>query len=103
MAPELIQITVASAPPYSSVAHDPSWFAEASPVAIGNTSATLYDRYDAGEEVLRMAYLQQGALQFSFSLRVASARASVAVDPAEINADMARHLGMLQGFHLTTN
>lgn len=103
-APELIQITVASAPPYGSVANDPSWGAEPSPVMIGTTQATLYYHGDpTGEEVLRMAYLQQGALQFSFSLRVASDKAPVAVDPAKVTRDMALYLGMLQRFHLTTS
>jgi hypothetical protein len=104
MAPELIQITVVSAPPYSSVVGDPSWGAETGPVAIGNTQATLYDRGDpTGEEVLRTAELQQGALQFSFYLRVASDRASVAVDPAKVNRDASLYLGMLCGFQLTTS
>jgi hypothetical protein len=104
-APELIQITVVSAPPYSTVANDSNFVAEASPVAIGNTSATLYDRHFAGEgvEVLRIAYVQQGTLQFSFNLHLQLENYTESVlDPAEVNRDTALYLGMLQGFHLAT-
>jgi hypothetical protein len=104
-APELIQISVVSAPPYSTVPPDPNWVAEASPVAIGNTSAILYDRHfvTAGVEVLRIANLQQGTLQFSFELHLQLENYTESVlDPAEVNRDTALYLGMLQGFHLTT-
>ena len=104
MEPELIEITVVSAPPYISVAGDGDWFAETTPVAIGNTQSTLYDRNDSMDlGVDRMAEVQHGALQFAFSLHVASASASVDVAPTEVNRDTSLYLGMLRGFLLTTN
>ena len=103
MEPALIEVTVVSSPPYVTVAKDPSWIAEASPVAIGNTSSTLYDRYASGQEVDRIAELMSGALQFTFTLRVATASASADLNPAEVSRDTSLYLGMMQGFRLTTN
>ncbi len=99
--PELIQITVMTAPPYTTVAGNPSWFAEASPVSIGGTPSTLYDRYNSGEEVSLSAGLMHGALQFTFNLNVMFVNYSVELDPAEVNRDTSLYLGMMQGFSLT--
>jgi hypothetical protein len=104
MAPELIEITVVSAAPYISVAGDANWIPEADTVTIGNTQSTLYDRMSpSGEELDRIAEVRHGALQFAFNLHVASASASMNLDPAKVNSDTSLYLAMMQGFQLTTN
>jgi hypothetical protein len=106
MEPELIEITVVSAPPYTAMAYDGNWFAETTPVAIGNMQATLYDRTDWTDgsfELLRSAQVQDGTLQLGFLLHVMPNSAYINPPTEKVDRDTSLYLGMLQGFHLTTN
>jgi hypothetical protein len=97
-APRLIAITVMPTGIYPMVSQDPAWCTEPSPVALGSSQVTLYDRGapDAGE-LLREAEtgFQGQTLLFEMKeLAIEQPR----LDPATVRNDTALYLAMLQGF-----
>ncbi len=104
MEPELIQITVVSAPPHISVADNPHWIPVVNPVAIGNTPSTMYELMpSSGSEVNLIAATKRGAMQFVFNFHILSPQASTTLDTARLNSAVSLYLGMLQGFRFPAN
>jgi hypothetical protein len=90
-----------SAAPYFIVTADPNWIPQPGTIAIGNAQCVLYDRSPGGSQVDQISQRTFGALQFTFRLHVATASASLQLDPATVDADTSLYLGMLGGFQYT--
>jgi hypothetical protein len=97
-APRLIDITLMPAGNFPMVSQDPAWCTEPSPVALGSSQVTVYDRGAPDDRgLLRAIETSFQGYTLLFEMKEAAIRQPW-LDPAAVRGDTALYLAMLQGF-----